>query len=99
VGVLAGDASSRQGHGIEVREWILGHWYLGEGPVEVLEAVVDDGAHELGDPAEVVVDRHRRDSACGCHRACLDRGGSLLRQQSDRGSNYPFRHPVGCRIA
>src|SRR5206468_3391147 len=47
VGVLAGDSSSRQRHGKEVREWIFCHRHLGERFVELSEAMVDNCAHEL----------------------------------------------------
>src|SRR5206468_11248133 len=66
--------------------------------VELLESLVDNGAEELGDPTEVVVDRHRREPARGRDRSRLDGGRSLLGQQPDRGLNDALRHTIACRI-
>jgi hypothetical protein len=56
--------------------------------------MVDDGADELGDPTEVVVDHHRRQPACGRHRTRLDGGRSLLGQQRIPGlPNGVALHP------
>jgi hypothetical protein len=98
MGVLAGDPSSRQRHGKEIRQWILRYRHLGERFVELLESVVDNGADELGDSTEVVVDRHRREPACGRDRSRLDGGRSLLSQQPDRGLNDALRDTIACRI-
>jgi hypothetical protein len=98
VGVLAGDPPTRQRQGNEVRHRILRHRHLQKRSVELLEAMVDNGADELGDSTEVVVNHHRRQPACGCHRTRLDGGRSLLGQQPDRGVNDPLRHTIGRRI-
>ena len=92
MGVVAGESATHQCPSKEVREWILRFRHLSERPVELYESMVDNGAHELGYPTEVVVDRYRREPACGRDRARLDGGRSLLGQQPDRGLNEPLRH-------
>lgn len=80
MGVLTGDPPGGQCLDSQIGDRILRHRQLRKRVVELLEAVVDDGAGELRNPTEVVVNDHRRQPGRGRHCPRLDSGWALLGQ-------------------
>jgi hypothetical protein len=97
MGVLARQAPTRQCQCEQIHDRILSLRHSGKGGGEFGEPMVCDRADELGYPAEVVVDHHRRQTGRGRHGSRLDRGRALFGQQADRGQNQPFRNTPGNR--
>jgi hypothetical protein len=80
VRVLTGDPKAHHGLKGQIRDRIIRQGQLRKRRTQLLEPAVDDGAGELGDPAEVVVDGHRRKPGGRRHRTRLDRRRAQLRQ-------------------
>jgi hypothetical protein len=73
MGVLARDTPAHQGLDRQIRDRIIRRGQLGKRSVEILESAADDGASELGDPTEVMVNGHRRQTGGGRYRTSLYR--------------------------